>query len=536
MHFWQFRKRSQDLEREMRSDLEIEEEEQRENGLAPEQARYAAVRAFGNHTLIREQTHEAWGWAVWERMWQDTRYALRQMRKSPGFTSVVLLTLALAIGANTSVFSVLNAVMLRPLAFPNADRLVEITSLKDGKPVGTSAPDFRDFAVQNRTFEKLAIYDEWRKNVSSSAGGENAEELLVGLAPREIFEAFGVRPIVGRLFQTEEGLPGRNHVAVITETFWRTHYQQDPKILARTLSINDQPYTIIGVVPDVIPGWINHSYNQLRPVALWEPFLPAADVWSEQSRSGRGEGTIGLLKAGVTKEEAQADLARIARNLAATYPVDRNPGVAALPPEALSSRNLQPMLLIMMGAVGLILLLACSNLAALLLARNTARQREFAMRKALGAGPAALARQVLAEMLLLSVVGSGLGFGLAWATARALRLSDPGRLPQLRELTLDWRVVLFTFVAGLATCLLFGMAPAMMSTRVDAAGVLKDGGRSSSGTSRQGFRKTLVTTQIALSLILLVGAGLLIQTLERLQNQDLGFQPDRLVHGQLYLP
>ena len=536
MHFWQFRKRSQDLERELRSDLEIEEEEQRENGLAPEQARYAAVRAFGNRTLIREQTHEAWGWAVWERMWQDTRYALRQMRKSPGFTVVVVLTLALAIGANTSMFSVLNAVVLRPLAFPNADHLVEITSLKDGKPVGTSAPDFRDFAVRNRTFEKMAIYDEWRKNVSTSAGGENAEELLVGLAPREIFEAFGVRPIVGRLFQAEEGLPGRNHVAVITESFWRTHYQQDPKILARTLTINDQPYTIIGVVPDVIPGWINHSYNQLRPVALWEPFLPAADVWSEQSRSGRGEGTIGLLKAGITKEEAQADLARIARNLAATYPVDRSLGVAVMPLETMRSGNLKPMLLIMMGAVGLILLIACSNLAALLLARNTARQREFAMRKALGAGPAALARQVLAEMLLLSVVGSGLGFGLAWATARALRLSDPGRLPQLRELTLDWRVVLFTFVAGLATCLLFGMAPAMVSTRVEAAGVLKDGGRSSSGTSRQGFRKTLVTTQIALSLMLLVGAGLLIQTLERLQNQDLGFRPDRLVHGQLYLP
>jgi len=530
------RKREADLERELQSDLELEEEEQRERGVPQDEARYAALRALGNRTLIREQTHEAWGWAPIERLWQDIRYALRQMRKSPAFTAVVVLTLALGIGANTSVFSVLNAVVLRPLGFENAGRLVEITSLKDGKPVGTSAPDVRDFAAQNQTFEKMAVYDEWRKNVSASAGGGNAEELLVGLAPRELFESFGVRPIVGRLFSAEDGLPGRNHVAVITESFWRTRYQQDPGILARKLTINDEPYTIIGVVADVIPGWINTSYNQLRPVALWEPFLPAADVWSEQSRGGRGYGTIGLLKPGITIENAQADLARIAHNLGATYPVDRDMGVAVTPLANMRSGDLKPMLLITMGAVGLILLIACSNLAALLLARNTARQREFAMRKALGAGPAALARQVLAEMLLLSVAGSGLGFAIAWAAARALRVSDPGNLPQLRELTLDWRVVLFTLAAGLATCLLFGMAPALLSTRVQAAGVLKDGGRSSSGSSRQGFRKILVTTQIALSLMLLVGAALLIQTLERLQNQDLGFHPDHLVHGQLYLP
>jgi len=200
------------------------------------------------------------------------------------------------------------------------------------------------------------------------------------------------------------------------------------------------------------------------------------------------------------------------------------------------SGDLKPVLLLLMGAVGLILLIACSNLAALLLARNTARQREFAMRKALGAGRAALVRQVLAEMLVLSAMGSGLGLGMAWGTTRALRLGDPGHLPQLLELTLDWRVVIFTLVAGLGTCLFFGMAPALKSTRVEAAAVLKSGGRSSSGAARQGFRKMLVTGQLALSLMLLVGAGLLIRTLERLQNQDLGFRIDHLMHGQLYLP
>jgi predicted permease len=536
MRWWQIGKRDADLERELRSDLECEEEEQRDNGLPPEEAHYAARRAFGNPTLIREQTHAAWGWAPFERIWQDTRYAARQMRKSPGFTTLVVLTLALGIGANSSVFSVLNAVVLRPLEFPNASRLVEITSLKDGKPVGTSPPDVKDFAAQSRTFEKIAVYDEWPKNVSASPGGENAQELLVGLAPRELFDALGAQPLLGRLFTAEEGLAGRNHVTLVTESFWRTRFQRDPKILGRTVTINNQPYTIIGVVPDVIPGWINASYNQLHRAALWEPFLPAPDVWTEQSRGGRGAGTIGLLKPGVTTQKAQADLARIAQNLAATYPVDQGMGVEVIPLENMRSGNLKPVLLLLMGAVGLILLIACSNLAALLLARNTARQREFALRKALGAGRAALVRQVLAEMLVLAVIGSGLGLGIAWGTTRALRLSDPGHLPQLLELTLDWRVVVFTLVAGLATCLFFGMAPALMSTRVQAAGVLKDGGRGSSGASRQGFRKMLVTAQIALSLMLLVGAGLLIQTLERLQNQDLGFRVDHLMHGQLYLP
>ena len=536
MNWWQIRKRNADLERELASDLELEEQEQRENGIPAYEARYAALRAFGNHALIREQTHETWTWAPFERFLGDIRYAFRQMRKSPGFTAVVVLVLAMAIGANASVFSVLNAVVLRPLEFQNASRLVEITSVKNGKPVGTSAPDVKDFAAQNRTFEKMAVYDEWRKNVSASPGGENAQELMVGLAPRELFETLGVRPLLGRLFTAEEGLAGRNHVTLITESFWRTRFQRDPKILGRALAINDQPYTIVGVIPDEIPGWINASYNQVRGLALWEPFLPMPGVWSEQSRSGRGYGAIGLLKPGVNIAEAQADLARIAHNLSVAYPADQDIGVEVIPLENMRSGDLKPLLLLLMGAVGLILLIACSNLAALLLARNTARQREFAMRKALGAGRAALVRQVLAETLVLSVMGSGLGLAMAWGATRALRLGDPGHLPQLLELTLDWRVVIFTLLAGLTTCLFFGLAPALVSTRVEASCVLKDGGRSSSGASRQGFRKILVTAQIALSLMLLVGAGLLIQTLQRLENQDLGFHIDHLMHGQLYLP
>jgi putative ABC transport system permease protein len=529
MRWWQIRRRDADLERELQSDLEVEEEEQQERGLPPEEARYAARRAFGNTTLIREQTHEVWGWVPFEHFWRDIRYALRQMRKSPGFTAVVVLVLALAIGANASVFSVLNAVLLRPLEFPNADRLVQITSIKDGKPVGMSGPDWRDFATQNQTFEKIAIYDQWRKNVSTSPRGDDAAEVLVGLARPEFFEALGVQPLLGRLFTDKE-----NHVALITETFWKMHYQRDPRVLGRTLSINDQPYTIVGVLPATIPGWLHGAQAQLP---VFEPFWPDdPEAWNEQSRGGRGNGDIGLLKPGVTFDRAQADLARIAGNLAAAHPVDRGVGISVLPLATMRTGDLRPLLLLLMGAVGLILLIACSNLAALLLARNTARQREFAMRKALGAGSVALIRQVLTETLVLSLLGSGLGLTLAWGATRTLRMTDPGKIPQLLAVTLDWRVMLFTLAAGFGTCLFFGMAPALLSARLDVEGMLKEGGRTSSGASRNGFRKALVTAQIALSLMLLVGAGLLIQTLERLENQDLGFRVDHLMRGHFYLP
>ncbi len=529
MKWWQIRKRDADLERELRSDLELEEEEQRERGLSSEEAHYAAKRVFGNATLIKEQTHEAWGWAQFERFLQDVHYALRQMWKSPGFAVVVVLVLALAIGANASVFSVLNAVLLRPLEFPNANRLVQITSLKEGNPVGVSGPDWRDLATQSQTFEKMAIYDQWAKNVSTSPSGDDAAEVLVGLAPAEFFEALGIQPLLGRLFTAEEALD-RNHVALITEAFWKSHYQRDPKILGRTLTINDQPYTIIGVLPATIPGWLHRAQAQLP---VFEPFLPGPN---EQGRGGRGYGAIGLLRPGVTIEKAQADLARIAGNLAATHPVDRGLTVAVVPLATMRTGDLRPLLLLLMGAVCLTLLIACSNLAALLLARNTARQREFAMRKALGAGRAALARQILTEILVLSLTGSAGGLALAWGATHTLRMTDPGKIPQLLALTLDWRVVVFTLAAGLGTCLFFGLAPALLSARLDAAGVLKEGGRTSSGASRQGFRRAMVTAQIALSLMLLVGAGLLIQTLERLERQDLGFRVDHLIRGHLYLP
>ena len=522
-----------DLDEELHAYVELASAEKMRAGMSPEEAYRDTRRDMGGAEQIKQGVRDTRAGALLDRLVQDVRYALRQMRKSPGFAGVVVLVLALGIGGNASVFSVLNAVLLRPLEFPNADRLVQITSVKNGKPVGVSGPDWRDFATQNQTFEKMAIYDQWRKNVSTSPRGDDAAEVLVGLVRPEFFEALGIQPLMGRLFAAEEEVEGRNHVALITEAFWKTHYQRDPKILGRTLSINDQPYTIVGVLPATIPGWLHGAQAQLP---VFEPFAPDSGTWNEQSRGGRGNGAIGLLKPGETIGKAQADLARIAENLAATHPVDREVGISVVPLASMRTGDLRPLLLLLMGAVGLILLIACSNLAALLLARNTARQREFAVRKALGAGRAALVRQILTETLVLSLVGSACGLALAWGATRALRTTDPGKIPQLQAVTLDWRVALFTLAAGLGTCLFFGMAPALLSARLDAADALKDGGRTSSGASRQGFRKLLVIAQMALSMMLLVGAGLLIQTLERLEKQDLGFRVDHLIRGHFYLP
>jgi predicted permease len=525
-----------ELDAELRSHVEMAAEENRQRGMSEGEARRAALREFGGVTQVRERFREQEGLLWVENLRRDAGYALRQMRKSPGFAATVIGTLALGIGANAAVFSVLNAVLLKPLDFPNADRLVQIFSVKNGQRIGPSPLDVRDFTARNHSFDKLAVYDQWRKNLSTSKNGENAESMQVGLAPAELFETLGVQPILGRLFTADEGLIGRNHVALITERFWNSRYRRDPGVVGRTLTINDQTYTIIGVLPDSIPGWMNNGNNPQGPLEVWEPFLPIPDTWDEHWRGSRGFDSAGLLKAGVSLEQAQADLAAIARNLSETYPADRGWGVALAPLEERRSGDLKPMLLLLMGAVGLILLIACANLAALLLARNTARRREFAMRGALGAGRSRLVRQVLAETLVFTVLGSAGGLALAWGATRALRRTDPSRLPQLMTLSLDGRVLAFTLLAGLGTCLLFGIAPAWLSTRVDAAGALKEGGRNSSAPGRHRFRKALVTAQMALSLMLLVGAGLLIRTLEGLQHQDLGFRVDHLMRGHMYLP
>jgi predicted permease len=537
---WKRRNRADDVDRELASHLELEADELRESGLSPDDARAAARRAFGSTAIVREDVRAVWsiGWV--ETLLRDLRYAVRSLRKNVGFATVAVLTLALGIGANTATFTAFDALMLRPLPFAHPDRLVRLYAIQDDVPLsgfgagGPSPLDLRDYARASRSFDTLVAYDAWRKNVSFGNGAAEPEQMRVGLVPASYFEALGVEPIMGRLFTDDENQPGKHYVAAIGERIWKTRFAADPAILGRTLRINDEPYTIVAVMPDTIPEWM--EANRPGRVEVWTPFA-FADVWSESSRASRGFSALGRLKPGVTLERAQAELSTIAAGLAAAHPVDRGVGVVVKRMADTRSGTLGPMLFLLMGAVGLILLIACVNLANLLLARNATRQRELAMRIALGAGRAGLVRQLLAETIVLATIGGGAGLALAQSAVSMLARTHPPTLPQLDAMSVDWRVLAFTLVISLATSLLFGAAPALTGTRLNLVDALKQGGRTGTpGVRSRRMRSGLVVVEIAMSLMLLVAASLLVQSIVRMERQNLGIRQDHLLKGHFYLP
>jgi predicted permease len=536
---WRRRDRDAEVERELEAHLELESEEQRDSGVPPEEARHAARRAFGNTTRVQEDVREIWS-AIWlERFARDVRHAARSLRKSPGFAAVAILTLALGIGANTAIFSAIDALMLRPLPFTAADQLVRIYSIQKGmfntfaNPDGPSALDVRDFAQRSRSFQNMVAYDTWAKNVSFGESAGRPEQMEVGLVPAAYFEILGIRPIIGRLFSEDENEEGKNYVAAISAQLWSNRFDDDPSVLGRKIRINGEAYSIVAVMPNVIPAWVEPG----RHSEIWTPFPYSPDMWAESGRGERGYAALARLKPGVSVEQAQADLSVIAAALAAEHPVDEGVGVAVKGLADSRVGALRPMLYLLMGAVSLILLIACVNLANLLLARNSARQRELAVRAALGAGRGGLVRQLLAETLLLSLIGGAVGFGCAEIGLTALARMHPENLPQLSSVGIDWRVLTFTLLVSLVTSLLFGLAPAFMGTRLNLVDALKQGGRSGmSGRSSQRVRSLLVITEMAMCLMLVVGASLLIRSIIRLEGQNLGIRQDHLLRGRIYLP
>ncbi|HXN18448.1 MAG TPA: ABC transporter permease [Candidatus Binatus sp.] len=529
-----------DLQRELQSHLDLETAEQHESGLPADQAYYAARRAFGNPTLVTEDVRESWSLAWLEHFFRDLRYGARSLLKSPGFSAVAVLTLALGIGANTAIFSAIDVLMLRPLPFSSPDQLVRIYSIKTGiadtfgNPDGPSAPDVRDFAQRSHSFQKIVVYDTWRKNVSFGDLAGEPEQMRVGLVPAAYFEILDVKPIAGRLFTEDENQVGKNFVAAISAGLWKDRFAADPSILGRTIRINGEPYTIVAVMPDLTPERVESGL--LDSPKVWTPFA-FSDVWSETSRGERGYLALARLKPGVPLEQAQADLSVIAAALAAAHPVDQGVSVSIKKLADTRAGSLRPMLFLLMGAVCLILLIACVNLANLLLARNSARQRELAVRTALGSARRGLIRQLLAETLLLSLAGAAAGLLLAKAGLASVMMLHPANLPQLEALEIDWRVLTFTLSISLVTALLFGLAPAITGTRLNLVDALKQGGRS--GTAGKGgkrMRNLLVATEMAMSLMLLVAASLVVQSLARLNRQSLGIRQDHLLKGHFYVP
>jgi putative ABC transport system permease protein len=470
---------------------------------------------------------------------QDVCYARRQLRRSPGFTAIAVMTLAFGIGATTAMFGVLNAVLLRPLPLPEPNRLVRIFSIEKGSMVGPSPLDVRDFENQSRSFEKFAVYDVWRKNASATSGSTEPEQLQVGLVPGEYFQVLGIKPLMGRVFKPEENHWGNQFEAIIGYNFWQSRFHGDRNILGKSLRINDEPYTIIGVMPGEVPDWLARTAH--GNIELWTPFVPYVNgnntVWRESERGSRGWPAIARLKPGVSLQQASADLERVANNLASQYPLDRGIGVRIQPLQEDRAGNLRPMVLLLMGAVVFILLIACSNVANLLLARNSGRTREIALRLAIGARTSTLLRQFTIENLMLGLLGGIFGGALAWWACATLARLQLAKLPQLATVTIDLRVLAFAFGISLLSTLVFGAIPTLRSLKVSPAEALKHTGRTNTGSkSWTHSGRLFVVSEMALAVMLLVGTGLLIQSLIRLQNQRTGFRTDHLLKTQLFLP
>jgi putative ABC transport system permease protein len=536
------RQREQDLDDEILSHLALEIEQRIADGETPADAERAARRAFGSVGLVKEVTRGMWGGGWRDALAQDLKYACRAIRKSPGFALVAMLTLALGIGANTAIFSVVDAALLRPLPFPDADRLVRISSTRNGVPLGgPSEMDLRDMASAARGFEGMIVYDRWRKNVS--LGGSDSEETVVGLVPGSYFELLRIRPILGRVFTPDERVYGNHFVAAIGAGVWRTRLAADPQILGKTIRINGEPYTIVSVVPDVVPAWMDATSV---PVSIWTP-LASDTPLTEASRASRGDWSIGRLEPGVSYEQARAELTAIAERLSREHPIDRGIGVDIEPLSDARAGPVKPVLLMLSGAVAIVLLIACANLAGLLIARNSARSRELAVRAALGASRSRLLRQLLFETLVLSLAGGAAGLVLASGAGAALatiKSAEPlpyttasNALPQFWSATLDLRGLAFTLGVSLVTAVLFGLAPAFTSSRVPLVDALKEGGRSgTAGAAKQRFRRLLIVTEVAFSLMLVFAASLLAQTMIRLHRQDPGFRTDHLLLAHVYVP
>ncbi|HYY55999.1 MAG TPA: ABC transporter permease [Pyrinomonadaceae bacterium] len=458
---------------------------------------------------------------------QDLRYGARMLVKNPGFALIAILALALGIGANSAIFTVVNAVLLKPLPYANADRIVWIEAVNPTQGIirsNSSPPDFADWKNQSQVFEEMAAFVTGGAILSGGAGPERVPASFV---TANFFLVLGVKPAMGREFRAEEDRPGAESVVVISHGLWQRRYGADPKVIGSQINTGGESATVIGVMPA--------GFEFIEPVDLWRPL--AVDAGAER-RDNRYLQVVARLKPGVSLEQAQSQLNTITERLGQAY-VDTNSNWSAKLTRLhdLVVEDVRPALLLLLGAVGFVLLITCANVANLLLARAAGRQKEIAVRSALGASRLRVVRQLLTESLLLSALGGGLGLLLSvWLTDLLVSISPPGS-PRLDEVGLDGRVLGFTLLVTCLIGLLFGLAPALQASRLNLNEALKEGGRSfSEGWRRNRLRKALVVTEVALSLMLLVGAGLLIKSFVLLKETDPGFSPNNVLTMRIGLP
>jgi putative ABC transport system permease protein len=507
------------ISEEMRQHLDDEYETLRASGLSHDEAMRQLAPDLDELAAQRTRPVDA--------VTGDLRYALRTLRKSPGFTAVVLLTLALGIGATTAIFTVVDAVMLRPYPYRDMDRIVMIAeTMRSGQMLSIAWPNFRDWREQNQVFEHLGIY---RGTVVNLSGGDQPERLNASLASSEVFKAVGLDAMIGRTFTADEDRPGAPRIAVVSERFWRSHFAGDPAALGRTIMLDGEPHTIVGVMP---AGMRFPS----RLTDVWLPLGRFVPTFPPDRGAHPGLFAVAKLKAGISAQRAASDMDAIARRLEQQFPMSNTDHTVSVEPyyEQIV-RNIRPALLALSGAVALVLLIGCANLANMLLARSDSRLREIAIREALGASRWRIVQQMLTESLMLSIGGGGLGALLAWWAVKAFVASRPTTVPRIDQIGVDLRVLAFTLTVSMLTGIAFGLAPALRAASVDLLTSLKDASRGSAGSGRR-LRSALVVGEVAIALVLLVGAGLTIRSFGALTAIDLGFDPSHVVTMRVSLP
>jgi putative ABC transport system permease protein len=457
----------------------------------------------------------------------DLRYALRMLVKTPAFTLIAVLTLGLAIGANSAIFSVVNAVLLRPLPYPQSEQLVRVFGSQPQLALAPTSPaNFLEWKEENQVFARIGTYVGQGFNL---LGGDRPERVIGVRISADLLQLLGVQPALGRLFAEEEDQEGRGKVVILSHEFWRTRFGGEANMLQRTITLNDQPYTVVGVMP---PGFA-------FPGSRTQVWVPMAFSAAERgTRDTNFIEVVARLKPGVSIERARANMNAVAQSQAERYPkTNTGVGVQVLSLQEHIIGDVRPMLIVLLGAVGFVLLIACANVANLLLARAAARQREMAIRGALGASRSRVVRLLLTESVLLAIVGGALGLLLAIWSLDLLVSLRPANLPRLAEIGVNRTMFLFTFAVSVVTGLLFGVAPALQASKLDLNEGLKESSRGGTDSPRrQRLRALLVVSEVALSLVLLVGAGLMMRSFSRLLAVDPGFKADHVLTAFVSLP
>ncbi len=525
-----------DLEEEIRSHLEMEEQENLESGMPPEEAHYAALRRFGNVTLAQERSREMWGWNSIETLWQDLRYGLRMLRKNPGFTVVGALTLALGIGANLAIFSVVRGVLLRSLPYHDPSRLVEVytSNPSEAAVAGPFSPqDLEDFCSQAKSFESISGY-WYSPGMSLYTLLSQGEPALIETASIDshFLPTLGVAPALGRGFTPDENIAGKDDVLILSDALWRERFGGDPSILGKTVAVGGGALVVVGVMG---PEFRFPSPN----VGFWVPLSRVTDDAIPHRRGIRWIQVLARLKPGVGRTQAASETTVILERLAEQYPTTNagwDKGVVDDLRESIVG-HVKPILLVLLGAVALVLLTACSNLASMALARGAARRREYAVRSALGAGRSRLFRHSVIESVLLAAFGGAAAFVIGpWISSGLLALSA-GSIPRPREVHLDLAVALFGVALTLMTGVLIGSVPALKLINAPVLESLSAAGtRASAGSARQRGRDALVVAEVSLSCLLLTASGLVLKSLWKLVTTDPGFEARHVLTVQLAIP